>query len=220
MKHLKLFEAFTEQTQSSALNYQEANTLKSKTTVSKAMEVKTKNAPKPAKDVLVEYTRDIKNLIATELTGKTYKIPSYGMVKPASFKFGQYQDIFWSAVGEKSGAGLVVEATRLEKSKVDSGSVKCSVFLDVFYDLENLRFNFYNPFIDKSQEDVKNMIKLGPENFGGYSNLYKMVGNEIDFENSPARFTMQQMVAVDSKWSVFFGKLADIAAKYATKKTK
>lgn len=218
MKHLKLFEAFAEQTQSSALNYQESKTLKSKMSVSKAMETKAKGEAKPDRNVLMEYTKDIKNLISTELTGKTYRVPSYGMVKPASFKFGAYQDVMWSGVGEESGAGLAVEATRLEKSKVDSGVIKCSFFLDVFYDLDSLRFNFYNPSIDKSPEDVKKIIKLGPENFGGYSHLYKMVGNEIDFENSPARFTMQQMVAVDPKWSVFFGKLADIASKYATKK--
>lgn len=224
MKHIKLFEDFTEQTDntassasSSAMNYLESDTLKNKTTVSKAMQTKAKGAAKPPGNVLAEYTKDIKNLISTQLTGKTYKIPSYGAVKPASFKFGGYQDVLWSAVGEDSGAGLAVEATRVEKSKVDSGVIKCSVFLDVFYDLENLRFNFYNPSIDKSPEDVKKIIKLGPENFGGYSQLYKMVGTNIDFENGPARFTMQQMVAVDPNWSIFFGKLADIASKYATK---
>jgi len=225
MKHIKLFEAFTGQERdtensavSAALNYLESKTLKSKTSISKAIEMKAKGAQKPQGNVLAQYTKDIKNLIATELTGKTYKVPSYGMVKPASFKFGQYQDVLWSAVGDDSGAGLAVEATRLEKSKVDSGAIKCSFFLDVFYDLENLRFNFYNPSLDKSPNDVKGMIKLGPENFGGYTHMYKMVGNEIDFENSPTRFTMQQLVTADPRWSVFFGKLADIAAKYATKK--
>ena len=62
------------------------------------------------------------------------------------------------------------------------------------------------------------MIKLGPDNFGGYSFLYKKVGNQIDFENSPIRYTMQQLGEVDIKWGVLFGKLADIAAKYASKK--
>lgn len=226
MKHLKLFEAFTKtaDTESSnsltaALNYLESNDLKSKTTVAKAIEMKAKGAQRPSDKILAEYDKDIKNLIATELTGKTYKIPGYGMVNPASFKFGAFQDSMWSGVGEESGAGLAVEATRIEKSKVDTGLIKTSFFLDAFYDLESLRFNFYNPSLDKSVNDVNRLIKLGPENFGGYAHIYKMVGKEIDFENM-SRWTMQQLVAADPKWSVFFGKLADIAAKYATKKTK
>ncbi len=225
MKHIKLFEDFSQQTGggaassalSAAMNYLETKDLKNKTTISKAVQVKAKGAQRPSEKVLAEYTKDIKNLITTQLTGKIYKIPGYGMVNPASFKFGAYQDVMWSGVGEDSGAGLAVEATRIEKSKVDSGVVKCSFFLDVFYDLESLRFNFYSPFIDKSPEDVKKMIKLGPENFGGYAHIYKMVGKEIDFENSLSRYTMQQLSAVDPKWTVFFGKLADIASKYATK---
>lgn len=220
MKHLKLFEAFTEQTESAALNYLESKTLKNRTSISKAIDMKAKGAQKPVKDVLAEYNKDIKNLITTQLTGKTYKVPGYGMVKPASFKFGAFQDSMWSGVGEESGAGLAVEATRIEKSKLDSGSIKTSFFLDAFYDLENLRFYFYNPSLDNSVADVNKIIKLGPENFGGYAQIYKMVGNEIDFENGLTRWTMQQLVAADPKWAVFFGKLADIAAKYATKKTK
>lgn len=217
MRHLKLFEAFSEQAQSSALNYLETNKLMKAISVSKAVEAKSRGMIKPQTDILTRYTKDIKDLITNDLTGKVYKVPGYGMINPASFKFGNYEDIYWGCVGDKSGAGLVVDATRTEKSKVDSGFPKCSFFIDVFYDIENLRSNFYNPFIDKSPVDVKNMIKLGPENFGGYSFLYKKVGNEIDFENSPTRYTMQQLGEADPKWTILFGKLADIAAKYSTK---
>lgn len=218
MKYINLFEAFTQQSQTSDANYLETNKIMKGVSVSKAIEAKSRGMLKPPTELLAKYTKDIKNLITTELTGKVYKVPGYGMVKPAAFKFGNYEDIYWGCVGDKSGAGLVVDATRTEKSKVDSGFPKCSFFIDAFYDLENLRFNFYSPFIDKSPEAVKGMVKLGPENFGGYSFLYKKVGNEIDFENSPTRYTMQELVAVDPKWSVLFGKLADIAARYATKK--
>jgi hypothetical protein len=214
MKYINLFEAFTQETQ----QYLETNKLIKGIPINKAVEAKSRGMIKPQNDILTRYIKDIKDLITSDLTGKVYKVPEYGMVKPAAFKFGEYEDVYWGCVGKKSGAGFVVDATRTEKAKAGTGFPKCSFFIDVFYDIENLRANFYNAYIDKSPQDVINMIKLGPDNFGGYSFLYKKVGNQIDFENSPIRYTMQQLGEVDIKWGVLFGKLADIAAKYASKK--
>lgn len=156
------------------------------------------------------YTQDTKNLVAT-YAGKDLKIPSWGQIKPASFKLEKWADSSWSASGPRKGAGVWVYATRTQESKIDDRYYP-TVFIDVAvgYDSDALNFEWHSPF-DKVK---KPNLSVPTGGYNGFITVYKRNGEDFQMENSQY-YTMADLIKLDPNWKGFFQGLANIAKKYS-----
>ena len=49
-----------------------------------------------------------------------------------------------------------------------------------------------------------------------YINIHKRIGSDLSLESTEEKFTMQELVALDPQWKVYFQGLCDIADKYGS----
>jgi hypothetical protein len=207
MKHIKLFESYVFE----AANAESLETSEISNGVDTAeylTSAKGESSDDRSSDKA--YLADCKKF-ANSLRGKVFKVPAYGMISKATFKFGDFADCAFGAKGESKGAGVWNDSTRVQESKLEKSYYPTTFIAGyVSKDKEWADFDF-NP----SSHGAKKALKPGDEGYYGYLNIHRREGKELDVKTSPEKFTMQELVAVDPQWKSYFKGLFDIAAKYA-----
>jgi hypothetical protein len=157
-----------------------------------------------------EYIQETQKLISTYV-GKNLKIPSWGQVKPATFKIEKWADSSWSSSGPRKGAGVWVYAARIEESKYDDRYYP-TIFIDiaVSYDVKSLNFEWNSPF----NKDKKRDLTIPAGSYNGFIGVYKRDGEEFQMENN-SHYIMDDLIKLDPNWKGLFQGLANIAKKYS-----
>jgi hypothetical protein len=206
MKHIKLFENYlSESTNSEALESPEmSNGVDTEEYLVKAKGEKYKD-----RDNSSEYFMECKQF-ASSLSGKSMKVPHYGMVSGSNFKFEGFADCCFAIATKGKGAGVWNNAIRREESKLSPKHFP-TVFVAGYVTKDK-------GFADMDFRNTPNKT-LTPALSGYYCyiNIHKRIGSDLSLESTEEKFTMQELVALDPQWKVYFQGLCDIADKYGSR---
>ena len=205
MKHIKLFENYLFEAANAEI-LESPNVVNGVDTEEYLTKVKAEEAND--RDKKSEYFAACKQF-ASSFAGKSMKVPNYGMIPKSTFRFEGFADCCFSIMGMSKGAGVWNNAIRKEESKIEDGYFP-TVFVAGYVTKDK-------GFADMDFLNTPNKT-LTPALSGYYCyiNIHKRIGSDLSLESTEEKFTMQELVALDPQWKVYFQGLCDIADKYGS----
>lgn len=206
MKHIKLFENYLFE----AAN---AETLESPE-IAKGVEVedylaKVKGEEAADRDKDSEYFAACKQFAAS-FTGKSMKVPNYGMIPKSTFKFEGFGDCCFSIMSMAKGSGVWNNAVRKEESKLEDNYFP-TVFIAGYATKDK---SFADMDFNAEVNGPKKALTPALSGYYCYLNVHKRIGKELDLRGTPEKFSMQELVALDPQWKGYFQSLVNLAIKF------
>ena len=147
---------------------------------------------------------------ATSFVGKSMKIPNYGMIPKSTFTMEGFADCCFSIMSMAKGSGVWNNAVRKEESKLETGYFP-TAFVAGYVTKDK---GFADIDFNADINGPKKALAPALSGYYCYLNIHKRIGKDIDMKPAPEKFSMQELVALDPQWKVYFQGLVNLATKF------